>query len=754
MSTGPRDDLTSYVGRERELAEATGLLGESRLVTLTGSGGVGKTRLAIRITRALAPDYADGAVLAELADARDPALVAAAVANALGLRALSGRPTLELVVDHLRNRRTLVVLDNCEHLLDAAAAFASTLLAECPKVTVLATSRQSLGAEGERVLPVPPLPVPDVAAPAAEVAACDSVRLFTDRATAVLPSFEVTDENRAAVVALTRRLDGVPLAIELAAARVRSLSPEQILSRLRLPILTSGARTAPHRQQTLRATIDWSHDLCTPAERLVWARASAFSGSFDLEAAEFVCGGEGVTEAEVLDLVDALLDKSVLIREDHGDQLRYRMLETLREYGRERLAGEVDRVARRHRDWYQRVAGGFAAGWLGSDQLRWLSRLPRELPNIWLALEYCVSTPGEAATAIRVLDGIRPYWTIYGHMNEVRRFLGRAVPQLDPDQPEYRIATWIDGFLAALRGDAETGGKQLMRAQELAEVAGDDAVAAEVAFAAGMGLFLGDLAAQAIPFLDKALAIYREHAFFEGEVNALCFGGFAYGFNGDVATATALLDECVARSEAAGEIYFRGWAMCALGYVNLEADRAADAERYAKQSLRYSSATGALFIVAATVHLLAWTATREGRFGRAVTLFGAADVIWAQIDLQARSFPIWVSRLDKYEALTKQALGAAAYDENYSRGRAMSMAQAVTYAIDDRLPATAPVERGVLTPREHEIARLVARGMTNREIAARLAIAQRTAETHVEHILTKLDASNRAQIAAWVAGQS
>ncbi|GGS36411.1 ATP-binding protein [Actinokineospora fastidiosa] len=737
---GVKAERTSYVGRAREIAQARRLLNRGRLVTLTGPGGVGKTRLALRVARSAR--YADGTVFVELADLRDPALVAGAVAGALGLRALSGRPGLSLVVDHLADREVLLLLDNCEHVLDACAELAVAVLAGCPRVGVLATSRQSLGAEGEHVLSVPPLSVPEDVDGADEN---ESVRLFADRARAVAPDFEVTDDNRADVVALVRRLEGVPLAIELAAARVRALTPAQIVARLDLRILSRDA--GPQRQRSLRATIDWSHDLCTEPERLVWRRASVFSGSFDLEAAEAVCGGDGVDRADVLDLVDGLLDKSVLIREDHSGLLRYRMLETLRQYGHEKLGADADRVARRHRDWYDHLTACFADRWLTAEQLAWLDRLPRELTNIWVALEFCVRTPGEAAVAVRMLDRIRPYWSVFGHMNEVRHYACQAAAQLTEDSREYRVAVWIEGFLAALRGDAELAAKGLFRAAELATAAADDELSADVAFSAGMGMFLADHTAQAIPLLEQALVGYRAAGFPEGLINALCFGGFAHGYNGDYAAARALLDECVAMSEDAGEIYFRSWAMCALGYIHLEADDLAEAERYGRLAVRHGSTTEAWFIVAASIHMLAWTAARGRMFDRAVTLFGAADVIWASIDLQARSFPIWVARLDRHEALTKEALGATAYDRTYSRGRAMSVAAAVDYALGKHRP---PPEIVGLTRREQEIAELVAEGLTNREIAERLSIARRTAETHVGHILTKLNLANRAQLAVWV----
>jgi non-specific serine/threonine protein kinase len=270
-------------------------------------------------------------------------------------------------------------------------------------------------------------------------------------------------------------------------------------------------------------------------------------------------------------------------------------------------------------------------------------------------------------------------------------------------------------------------------------------------FSLGIDLFLADRSAQAVPLLHESLVAYRAHNFREGELNALCFGGFARGFSGDLEGARTLLNDSVALSQESGEVYFQGWAMCALGYGSLEGNNIEDAEKFGKLALKFGSQTGSSFIAATAMHMLAWTAARRKQFHRSATLFGAADVVWASIDLQARSFPIWVARLNRYEALTKQSLGDNAYARNYADGRAMSVEAAVNYALDEQRPAARTAGRGGLTRREQEVAELIAQGLTNREIAAQLVIAKRTADTHVDHILTKLDLSNRVQVAAWVA---
>ena len=346
-------ELTSFVGRRRELSETRRLLASSRMLTLTGVGGVGKTRLALRMAAEVRRTFPDGVWFVELAALHDAQLVPHTVANTLELRQVSADPAGDLAA-YLERRRLLVVLDNCEHLTDACAMLASKLLAAAPGLRILATSRHVLGVEGEQILAVPPLSTRTARVEAGDAAHYESVRLFLDRAAAVAPDFEVGDGNRDAVVELCRRLDGIPLAIELAAVWLRTLSPVQILDRLedRFRLLTSGRSAAP-RHQALDATVGWSYELCSPAEQLLWARLSVFSGGFDLEAAEEVCSGEGIPTADVLNLIASLVNKSIVIRIQATSHTTawYQMLETIRQYGEERLAdGE------RCRRWWSGIA--------------------------------------------------------------------------------------------------------------------------------------------------------------------------------------------------------------------------------------------------------------------------------------------------------------------------------------------------------------------------------------------------------------
>jgi predicted ATPase len=374
--------LTRFVGRRHELTKAKRLLSTTRLLTLTGPGGVGKTRLALQLAAEVQRAFPDGVWLVELAELTEPALLGHTVAEALGLREQSGHWRLATLTDHLTGRHLLLILDNCEHLVDACAVLVDQLLRTCPQLHMLATSRQPLSITGEHILPVPPLPVPDSdqLPPPEALARYDAVTLFLDRATSAVPSFRLTADNHAAVARLCQALEGIPLALELAAVRLRALSASQILDRLtdRYALLSAGSRSAPSRQQTLRACIDWSFELCSPAERMLWARLAVFAGGFELDAAEGICSDDQLPREAVFDLVAALVDKSILIREERDAHIRYRLLETIRQYGQEKLreGGELATWRRRHRDWYAELVArppGMCFGvWLGSFRRRWI----------------------------------------------------------------------------------------------------------------------------------------------------------------------------------------------------------------------------------------------------------------------------------------------------------------------------------------------------------------------------------------------
>jgi non-specific serine/threonine protein kinase len=756
MPGGLPIELTSYVGRRVELAEAAKLLPASAVVTLAGPGGVGKTRLAIRVAEQAAAGFPDGVIFVELAELRDAELLADTVAFALGLQDQSARATVDTIIRRIGTRRMLLVLDNCEHLIVMCAQLVAALVADCPGLVVLATSRQSLGVVGERILPVAPLPVPDPAdvPSAASVAGCDAVRLFVDRARAVLPAFAVTDDNCRDLVALCGKLDGLPLAIELAAVRLRSLSLRQIADRLgqRLTLLTSSHEGSPLRQRTLRALIDWSHELCSEAEQQVWARASVFAGSFTLDAADQVCSGAGVDEEKVFDHLDALLDKSVLGREESDGVVRYRMLEVVRQYGQHQLArsGDRDRVMRRHRDWYAGLAARFDAGWLSAEQATWITRLRREHPNLRTALDFCVTVPGESVAGLRIVNAIPDYWGISGMYAEGRIWLERLVAVAPVDVPERVGALITCGRLALMQEDLEVGVARLTEAGELAE----DPV--ETAFVSGMwglvALFSGE-AARGVELLGGALDTFQERGVLRGELILSYLQGLALGLAGEMDRGRSQLAHGIARSAACGETIWRVYALWALALIETVHGDPDAAEAAAHECLRLARPLDLRLAAATATETLAWTAQRKGSHRRAAVLFGAADTIWRGIGVSPHRYVIFGAPRREHLELTRHALGTTDFDRAFAQGGKLTFPAAIAYALDESPTVPAP-RVPHLTKRETQIAELVAKGLTNREIATRLNIALRTADTHVENILAKLQITTRTKVATWITTQS
>lgn len=464
--------LSSFVGRERELGEVCALVGEARLVTLVGAGGVGKTRLALEAAARLLDGSGDGVWLVELAALRDPESVAREVARVLGVTEQPGRALLDSLVDAIARRDLMLVLDNCEHLIGAVAELAAGVVGRCPRVVVLASSREPLGVVGERVYRVPSLSLP----PPGDLKLEDyeAVRLFAERAREHRPGFAVDDSNAAAVAAVVRRLDGIPLAIELATARLRSLGIAELQARLEqsFRLLTGGSRTALARQQTLAALIDWSYDLLSDRERAVLERLSVFAGGFDLQAAEAVCAGDEIDDLDVIDLLTTLVDKSLVQVDDIGHSLRYRLLETVREYAASKLAQEGERaletVRRAHRDFYLELSETANPQLEGRDQVAWLERLETEHDNLRAALSYSLVDP-DAQPGLRLASALLVFWRSHGHGLE-----GAAAITAQIDRPQASDPTpaRAQALASAASIFAETGGDL-----RLAEAYGEEAVA-------------------------------------------------------------------------------------------------------------------------------------------------------------------------------------------------------------------------------------------------------------------------------------
>ena len=759
-------ELTSFVGRRGELAEVRRLLAGSRLVTLTGVGGVGKTRLALWAADGLRRAFRDGVWLVRLDQLRDEALVAQAVAGALGLQDRAGYAPAAALADYLAGRQLLLVLDNCEHLVDAAAKLADLLLRAAPGLRVLATSRESLNITGETVLAVPPLQAPEAGRrlTVAELARFPAAGLFAERAAQVVPGFALTEANMAAVAGICRRLEGLPLAIELAAARLPVLSPEQIDARLgdRLGLLTRGSRTQPARQQTLRASIEWSYELCSPAERLLWARLSVFAGGCELDAAEGICADHRLAAADVLDLLAALAGKSILITA-HGKGVRYRLPETLREYGQERLqeSGEYTALRRRHRDWHEQLARQVDTGWLSPQIADLTARLHREHANVQAAQDFCQAEPGESEAGLRIAMHVWLfYYWIAGHVSEGRYRLGQALAQVGEPTVCRAQGLLLASFLAAVNGDRGAVQPLLEQGTSLVGQLNDPATRAFAAWVAGhVCLFAGDLP-QATAYSENGLATLPAAAV-RGRQRAhlLIILANAAGLAGDEERAVACHRELAALTEAGSEYIRRWysayslWALGAAAWRRGDLDRATGLQQQSLR-LRRNDRMGSTFCVEA----LAWIAASRHQYERAAVLLGAAAGLLRSMGTTLDSYQPLAGYQRDCERQARQALGEAAFQAAYHRGLDLPVADVLAYALQQprekppgKPPAPAVFDRAPLTPRELQVARLIAGGRSNKDIAAGLVISQRTAENHVEHILTKLGFTSRAQVAAWVA---
>ncbi|MFE7418123.1 protein kinase [Rhodococcus sp. NPDC057529] len=754
-------ELTSFVGRRHELTEAKNLLAGSRLVTLTGIGGVGKTRLAMRVASAVQRDYDDGARLVELGELRDGSSLVDAVAAAVGVRDHSARPLREVLIEFLASREVLLVLDNCEHLVDAVAGLAETLLRVCPALRILATSRESLGIGGEAVLQVPPLavPEPDRRPSLRGLPKYDAVTLFAERAAAAVPGFALTEENAAAVAGICHRLDGLPLPIELAAARLRAMSPEQILGRLtdRYSLLSRGSRGAPTRQQTLRLSVDWSFELCTAREQLVWGRLSVFAGSVELDAAEQVCG-DGLGPDELLDTLTSLVEKSILIREGYGSVVRFRMLETLRAYGYEKLeqTGETVTLRRRHRDWYEALALTAEAEWISARQLDWIARLKREQPNLREALEFCVDD--DPVAGLRTAAALRWFWTSQGLYSEGRRWFSELLARCPREPTVDRIrALYCASVMANVQGDLEAGAALVAEARNLTAHTSDPKMRAFVSFADGTSaLYSGDLP-DACAHLEAALAEFSTRGERTLETNALYLLGLAYGLSGQTDEAVERHERVLAITEKYGEKMYRSHSLWALGIAVWRQGAAERAVRYLEESLELSRQVHSPRFAAAAVEALAWIACERRDPTRAAVLMGAAHWLAGSVGSSAVIHSNLIVYQTEFAEKARQVLGGTAFAAAHRKGEQLGFDAAIAYALHEAQPGTSAPDIDAptrLTKRERQVADLIAEGLTNQAIADRLVISPRTAQGHVEHILAKLGFTSRTQVAAWVVEQA
>ncbi|MDT0488057.1 ATP-binding protein [Streptomyces doebereineriae] len=676
-------ELDRFVGRRAELSGLARALDTSRLVTVTGPGGIGKSRLAARVAggRCAPPD---GVWRVELAAVRDPEFVDHAVVETLGLTDHTTRLPRETLLAHLAGRRLLLVLDGFEHLVDACAALVVDLLGQVPGLAVLAVGRRPLAVAGEQVFALGPL------------SEDEAVELFGERA----GRQGATTGDDPHVRELCRRLDGIPLAIELAAGRLGALSPGQLLKRLddRFRLLTGGGRDALPRHRTLRTAIGWSHELCTPEERLLWSRLSVFAGPFDLEAAEYVCSGDGLHSDDVLDVLSALLAQSVVAREETATGVRYRMLDTVRAYGAEWLeaTGDAVRLRRRHRDWFVGLATWCELEWFSPRQNEVAARIEAELPNLRCALEYCLTEPDGAELGRHLAGSLWFCWIGCGRLSEGRHWLERSV-ELEPGHEPARLkALWVLGHVAILQGDTMPALAALQQCREEAERSSNGTAVAYAEHRTGCLALVSDDMPRAERLLRSSLERYQEI----GELNSNVLMAqvelaMARAFLGDLPDAVLLCEDVRQVCEDHGERWAKSYALYVLAYAAWREGDAARARELLTDCLACAHAFHDLLGSVLSIELLALVTVTEGDPAEAAVLQGAAAALWPSVGLPLFGSAYYNAPNELCAATARERLGGERYEECVRQGRALGRDAAVSRALGRaRPPEGLPAPRG------------------------------------------------------------
>ena len=733
---------TSFIGREKESAEVKALLAKTHLLTLTGAGGSGKTRLSLQVAVDLLTGEGDGVWLVELASLSDPALVPQAVADVLGVKEAAGKTVQQSLVEWLKSKRLLLILDNCEHLVAACAFLAADLLRSCPGVHILASSREPLAVAGAQTYRVPSLSLPDPNSKQAQtvesLSQYEAVRLFIERAQAVQPSFLVTDASAPAVAQVCFHLDGIPLAIELAAARVRSLPVEEINRRLdhRFRLLTGGSRAALPRQQTLRALIDWSYDLLTAPERTLLCRLSVFAGGWTLAAAEGACCGEDFEAWEVVDLLTSLVDKSLVVYEEEGGGAgRWRLLETVRQYAGDRLgeSGEAEAVGGRSAAWFLALAEEAEPQLVGPEQGSWLSRLEAEHDNLRSSLAWEEQSVGGAEAGLRLAGSLWRFWNVRGHPSEGRQWLGRALARTEVGAagPEGVVG----GATTAARGKALNGAGILAQCQGdyvvaralheesltiMRQLGNPGGIASSLMSLGNVAAGQGDYAV-ARTLYEESLTLYRQLGDQGGIAASLNNLGSMAERQGDHVVARTLFEESLTLYRQLGNQGGIAWSLNNLGNVAAGQGDYVVARPLFEESLTFYRQLGNQETIANSLgnlgevacnqgdYVVAWAlfeesltlyrqlgspngtaysleglsavAHRQSQSGRAARLSGAASALRERIG--SRLSPVEQAEFDNTMASAAEALGEAAFTAAWDAGRAMTLEQAVEYGLSD-----------------------------------------------------------------------
>jgi predicted ATPase/DNA-binding CsgD family transcriptional regulator len=748
--------LTAFVGRAGELAEIARLIAGNRLVTLVGAGGVGKTRAAIEVAAGVRAIFGDGVNLVDLSGVPDPALLPGVAARALGVEDRTGTGLEQRLVRVLRPQRRLIVLDNCEFLRPACASLATGLLAACPGVTVLATSRESLAVPGEVTWRVPSLafPWPDHMPALEELEGFEAVALFVDRARAACPGLVIGVGDVAAVTSICFHLDGIPLALELAASLAGALSLEDIAERLtgRFELLTrSGA--GPARHQTLRASVEWSCQLLEEAERVLFRRLAIFSGGWSLAAAEAICAGPPVARDGVARLLATLVDKSLVQADQSEAGRRYRLLETIRAFAQEQLAesGELDEVRARHGEYFAGLGERSAPILLGPGQVRWARRLDLETENLRAARRWCGEDPARAGLGLRLASGLWEYWHIRGRLQEAARWLEDALQQA-PGPGDARAAALNGlGVIVSLRGEHERGCELFTQSIALYQQAGDLRGQARAWTHLGNARTIqGDLAGAAEAF-DTGLSLARRSGDTWHEAFALFLSGSVATVSGDIPRAKARVAESSGLFTRVGDRRAVGYTQVLLGDCLVREGRPADAIALLREGMSVFEALPDRWGLLYGGSLLAAACAAMGEWPQAATLLGVMDTLSERIGGQL--FPNIQEALGALAEAAGKELGPA-LGSRREAGRAIGRGDRITAALwpgPDDGPEPAAASTAPLTSRERQVAELMTLGLTNRQIGGRLFIAERTVDTHVGRILAKLGCSSRAQVAVIVA---
>src|SRR5690348_3069258 len=737
-------EATSFVGRRRELADLRKKLGAARVVSLVGPGGVGKTRLAIRAASELGRGFKDGAWLVELADVQDPGLVGNAVMAALDLRDQAAAAPEDLIRAFLRDKELLLVLDNCEHLLPAVASLATDIVTHASGVRIMATSREPLAIAAEHVVPVPPMELPAAGSPEPS----EAVTLFVERSEAASGAFALTPANQPAVANLCRRLDGLPLALELAAVRTRVLTVEQILERLsdRFGLLTGGGRAALPRHQTLETAIDWSHDLLNRDERTLFRRLCVFAGRFTLKDAEVVCAGP-------LELMSSLVDKSLVIKEDARGVACYRLHETMREYAREKLqqAGESAATMEKCVDHY--VTTTQVSGLQARFRIiEWLAEMDLEIDNIRAVLRRCLAE-GDSVRGIELATSLAWYW-INRATTEGVRWLDELVAS-GPGNPETVAWTYfIRGFLAVLQGDWVAARPSIQKAIAAASAAGQPIQLVNSLAMASIAEVLAGERDTAKKFLGEAERVAADVDDIPTRVSILQARSLNGIFEGDADGVREAATEGERLSRQVGDLYAQHMMLLNLGGAAMFGGDLATSKGLYERALRIAyqvdDRIGQFYLLAA----LAYLAAAAGQERVAAQLLGASETI--RMGAGAAVMAVLAPYVEMAEELATKGLGPTRYRTELENGRRLGRDAAVRLALGESVTAPREEHRrdGALGKREDDVARLVAEGLSNKQIASRLFISERTVDSHVRSILNKLGFNSRAQIAAWIAGYS